>query len=217
MDTPQDWTTRHTLLVRARNPLDTEAWSDFVRHYQRFIYHLLHRMHVNPNDVNDLSQMILLKLWKSLPTYDREKAGFRTWLGRVVRNAALDFFSDEKRQREVRERAAAEPNPAETSPTEIERMIEQDWISYLSGMAIERVRQVFSGEAVNVFTLSLEDVPVDEIARRLNLTKDSVYTLKSRVRSRFLIELRALREEMEPGFAEKPSAESEAKQDGASP
>lgn len=45
--------------------------------------------------------------------------------------------------------------------------------------------------------MSLNEVPAKEIAKKLNLALDSVYTLKSRVRARFIKEVKALMDELE--------------------
>ena len=78
-----EWKTRQSLLSRVKDPNDEDAWEDFVRYYEKFIFHLLHQMKINTDDFDDMVQEILLKLWKSLRTYDREKAKFRTWLASV--------------------------------------------------------------------------------------------------------------------------------------
>ena len=46
----EEWKTRQSLVLRAKDPTDEEAWADFVKYYERFIYHLLHRMNVNADD-----------------------------------------------------------------------------------------------------------------------------------------------------------------------
>ena len=65
-----DWNTRLTLLQRAQNPDDDQAWEDFTRYYHKFVMVILHQMGVNENDKNDLAQEVLLSLWKSLPKFD---------------------------------------------------------------------------------------------------------------------------------------------------
>jgi RNA polymerase sigma-70 factor (ECF subfamily) len=85
----------------------------------------------------------------------------------------------------------------ETPSSEIEQRIESEWVRYVTDLALERIRKVFSGEAVAVFTMSLNEKPAKEIAEELNLTVDSVYTLKSRVKARFIREVKAVMNELE--------------------
>lgn len=143
-----EWKTRQSLLMRAKDPSDEEAWAEFVKYYERFIFHLLHRMNINADDFNDLVQDILVKLWKNLKSYDVEKAKFRTWLAGVVRNAVYDYFSREKRRSVTLEKEQEITSRLyNTSANDMEVMIEKEWISYLSGLAMDRMQKVFSGDA----------------------------------------------------------------------
>jgi len=188
-----EWKTRQSLLMRAQDPTDEEAWSEFVKYYENFIYHILHQLNINPSDCSDLVQDILVKLWKSLKTYDSSQAKFRNWLGRVVRNAAFDYFSSIKRRRVLMEKEQDIVGILHaTSQSDMEKLVEEEWMVYLTNQALDRMREVFSGEAVNVFSLTLDGLPVEEIAKQLNLSPASVYTLRCRVKSRFIKEVRAL-------------------------
>ncbi|MBT8046018.1 MAG: sigma-70 family RNA polymerase sigma factor [Pontiella sp.] len=194
----KEWNTRKSLLKRVRDSSDEQAWADFLGYYENFIYHILRQMELNTEECNDLVQDILLKLWKNLKSYDPEKARFRTWLGRVVRNAAYDYFSKAKTQSKLleEERAMAE-TICSTSASELETMIAKEWELYMTSYAMERMRGIFSGEALNVFSMSLDGVPTEVIAQRLNLNRDSVYTLRNRVKSRLIKEVHAIMKEVE--------------------
>ena len=75
--------------------------------------------------------------------------------------------------------------------------LDQEWKAYLSNLAFERVRKVFPGQASEVFSLSLDGIPVEDIARRLGITRDSVYTLKNRFRKRLIKDINDLMNELE--------------------
>jgi RNA polymerase sigma-70 factor (ECF subfamily) len=51
--------------------------------------------------------------------------------------------------------------------------------------------------AVKTFTMSLDEKSTNEIAAELNLSIDSVYTLKSRVKAPFIKEIKAVIDELE--------------------
>ena len=192
------WSTRKSLILRARNPDDSQAWSEFVQYYERFIFHVLHRMNVSASDFDDLVQNVLLKLWRSIASYDPGKARFRTWLGVVVRNAVFDQFSETKRHRKLQQQELESLQMLEKEPaSEIEQIIEQEWAEYVTNLAMERIQKLFSEEAVRSFTMSLDGASAAEIAEELKLSPDSVYTLKSRVKSRFIKEIKAVIDELE--------------------
>lgn len=192
------WETRRSLILRARNADDSEAWEEFVRYYERFIYHVLHRMNVSTSEFDDLVQNVLMKLWKSIASYDPDKARFRTWLGVVVRNAVYDQFAETQRHRKLLENESEALQRLEQEPaSEIEQLIEREWADYVSNLAMERVEKLFSEEAVKSFTMSLDGASAKEIAELLNMSTDSVYTLKSRVKSRLIKEIKAVIDELE--------------------
>ena len=59
------------------------------------------------------------------------------------------------------------------------------------------MEKVFSGKAIRVFSLSLDGMSVEQIAEQLNLQKTSVYTLRNRVKARYIKEIHALMGQLE--------------------
>ena len=189
--------TRKSLILLAKDADDSQAWGEFVQYYQRFIFHVLHRMNVSSNDLDDLVQNVLLKLWKGLASYDASQARFRTWLSIVIRNAVYDHFSETKRRGELLEQDQEVLQLLEDSASEVEQTIEREWASYVTKLAMERIEKLFSDVAVKSFTMSHAGTSADEIASKLQLSVDSVYTLKSRVKARFILEIKAVIGELE--------------------
>ncbi|MDP0490229.1 MAG: sigma-70 family RNA polymerase sigma factor [Verrucomicrobiota bacterium JB023] len=195
-----NYLTRHTLLQRACDPRDEGAWEEFVGHYRRFIYYILHQVGIDSDDRDDVCQQILLILTRDLGSYDRSRSKFRTWLSTVIRNAAFTHLRSRKRYQiriETLGRQVHFDDPGD-GPSELDQVIEMEWANYVSSLAMERVRSVFQGQAIEVFEMSLDELPPDEIARRSNLTVSSVYTLRKRVKKRLYLEIRALTKELEP-------------------
>ena len=191
----EQWKTRQTLINRARDPNDSQAWEEFTDYYKGFIRMVLMQLQAPQDDLEDLSQTILLKLWQNLSTVElgRDHARFRTWLGTVIRNTVYTHFS-QAASRKRREASAAVPNDV---PADIEEIIESEWRNHIITLVIERLNASFSGKAMDVFTMTLDGKSVDDIASALELTKDSVYVLRNRVQSRFRKEARQLRSYLE--------------------
>lgn len=191
----EQWKTRQTLIARARDPSDSQAWDEFVHYYAGFIRMVLVQLHTPPDDLDDLGQTILLKLWQSLSTVElgRDHARFRTWLGTVIRNTFLAHCS-QAASRKRRETSAAVANVV---PPDIEALIESEWRKHIIALVMKRLHASFSGKAMDVFMMTLDGKSVDDIASALELTKDSVYVLRNRVQSRFRKEARQLRSHLE--------------------
>ncbi len=192
--------TRYTLLQRACDLHDEQAWEEFVGCYRPFIFYILRQqMGVDLDDIEDVAQQILIALTRDLPRFDRSRARFRTWLGTVIRNAALAHFRKQK-NRYARVRMFGEEQSVDRmgQPSEIDRRIEQEWAAYVASLAMKRVQNVFRGQAVEVFELGLDGRSAAEIAEQTGLSVASVYTLRKRVKKRLYLEIRALVAELEP-------------------
>lgn len=191
----EQWKTRQTLIDRARDPNDSQAWDEFTNYYASFIGMVLMQLHAPQDDLEDLSQTILLKLWQNVSTVElgRDHARFRTWLGTVIRNTFYTHCS----QTASRKRRETNAAVAAVVPPDIEDIIETEWRKHIIALVIERLNASFSGKAMDVFTMTLDGKSVDDIASVLELTKDSVYVLRNRVQSRFRKEARQLRSYLE--------------------
>ena len=181
--------TRYTLLEKALNLNDEEAWAELHTLYRRFIYYILQEMGVQESDLDDLSQSVLMALTSELKKYDRSKGKFRNWLRQVVRTKVLMYFrkstSDQAREnRYYQERIATK----ETN--DIEQFIEKEWQLYVSNIALERVKKSYSGHAVTVFELDLEGKSTAEIEALTGIQESTIYTLRQRVKKNLLIEIR---------------------------
>lgn len=193
--------TRYTLLQRACDLNDQQAWDEFEAHYRRFILYILHQVGVPQDEVEDVAQQTLLTLTKNLHLYQRDQAKFRSWLSAVIRHEASTHLK-KRRRRELRvslygDRSESLLNTLQ-SDSEIEARIEKEWMIYISNLAMERVREVFKGKALEVFELGLDGQSVDEIAGKTGLTTASVYTLRKRVKKRLYFEIRTITASLEP-------------------
>jgi RNA polymerase sigma factor (sigma-70 family) len=190
--------TSYSLLERAHDTDDDAAWNQFVDHYRRFIAYILREIGVRENDLEDLTQQILLNLTRNLGKYDQSRSSFRTWLGHVIRNAAkMHFRRQNSRPIEVYESSDEFLIHGVLQESEVERLISSEWEDYIATQAMDRVRKSFKGKAIEVFELGLEGKSAAEIAEITELTVPSIYKLRTRVKRKLFLEVRALTEELE--------------------
>jgi len=190
--------TRYTLLRRAADSNDEAAWETIVSQYRRFIIYMLRKMNVPQNDIEDVAQQILGLLVRDLGQYDRDRARFRSWLGSVIRNAAMNYF----RRQQARAVRLCTVSPDidllnTGHPAEINIQIEREWAVYISNLAMERTRNAFKGQAVEVFEMGMDGMLAADIAQQTGLSVSSVYTLRKRVKARLYREIRAVAAELE--------------------
>lgn len=186
-----NYVTRQSLLLRACDRQDIQAWEEFLDFYRNFIYYLLRKMSINPNDIDDLYQRITMHLWKALPKYDNSKGKFRNWLSTVTRNEVLNYFrSTKKKNQEV----MGEEIEIVSEP-QLDELIKKEWENFILQTALKNLEKLFSGQAIEVFKLSLSGCSHKEISDTLGVKIESVKVLKSRVKSRCVEEIKRLMEE----------------------
>ncbi|WP_346187446.1 sigma-70 family RNA polymerase sigma factor [Rubritalea halochordaticola] len=197
MDRPD---TRHSLIMRACDVGDADAWQELVQQYQRFIYYVLGEIGIDHADLDDVSQQVLVHLTRDLASYDKNKGSFRGWLSAVIRNTALSHLRKSKR-RSIRLQKFGQElqiDEADAMAPELDALIEEEWTTYIANLAMEKVRATFQGQAVKVFELGLDGLSAEQIAEQTDLTVQSVYTLRKRVKKRLYLEIRALTADLEP-------------------
>ena len=196
-----NWVTHKTLLNRAKDPDDHAAWQDFAEYYTGFVRAALYKMDIYEAYHDDVIQEILVKVWRKLPEFeiDPERATFRSWFSYIIRNTMINYMKKVTRTAEKHDLYADDVHArwATIAENDFELLIEREWQLHLTNMAMERVQRVFSGKAIEVFTMSLDGKSSDEIANKLQIAVTSVYKLKGRVRDCLVKEITNLRQQME--------------------
>jgi len=185
--------THNTLLKLACK--NKQKWDEFASYYYPFIKIILRHLRIHENDIEDIAQNVMLKLWKNLSKFDSSRGKFRTWLISIIRNTAKAVQIKQIKDKN-RDYKYLEEHPL-TNHDPLEDIFREEWRKYLTNVALENIRKQFSGKAIDVFLLSLKNLKVEQIAERLDLKVDSVYRLKNRVKEQLLLEIKRLRTELE--------------------
>ncbi|MCM8532706.1 MAG: sigma-70 family RNA polymerase sigma factor [Lentisphaeraceae bacterium] len=189
--------TRQTLIARIRNQNDDIAWEEFVESYDLYIYAIIRRMGVSAEDSKDIHQDVLLKIWNKLSDYKQQKnTRFRGWLSTVTINSVKTFFrsnsNESKRIQKLESYLEVDGSPK----SEFEKIINEEWETFLTNKALENVEEVFRGKSMDVFHKSLAGQSVEDISKELGLEESSVYQLRARVKKSITKEITRLRKEL---------------------
>ncbi|HET9839015.1 MAG TPA: sigma-70 family RNA polymerase sigma factor [Candidatus Angelobacter sp.] len=87
------------VLVRRCLSGDAGAWEELVRLYNRRIYNLCYRFTNSPDDAQDLTQEVFIRVYRTVGSYNIEKGAFNTWLITLARNLLVDHFRRSKQDR----------------------------------------------------------------------------------------------------------------------
>jgi RNA polymerase sigma-70 factor (ECF subfamily) len=175
------YATRASLLQRLHGPASIErdlVWEDFRKRYAPVIVGFSRHAGLRAQDAEDVLQDVMLGFFRVASTfeYDRQKGHFRAYLkratlnairGRVRRAGNVKVVSDELLDAQV-----------ETSETHWEG----HWAEQILERALDEARRRFDEQTFEAFELyGRRGVPVDEAARTLGMSRESVYQAKTRV------------------------------------
>jgi RNA polymerase sigma-70 factor (ECF subfamily) len=142
---------------------------EFVSANMRRVFVIIYRIVGNVSDAQDLTQETFIKaLQKQEQIKDLEKAAH--WLSRIASNTAIDFLRRQGRmgETELDEVAAPMAAPAERNPEAL--LLRAEHIGYLEA----GLSRLTSRERAALILRDVEDLPAEEVARRLNCGKATV-------------------------------------------
>jgi len=87
------------ILVRRCIAGEAAAWEELVQRYHRRIYNICYRFSGSPDQAQDLTQEVFVKMYGSLKSYDAKRSAFMTWMTTITRNLLVDYFRKSKQER----------------------------------------------------------------------------------------------------------------------
>jgi RNA polymerase sigma-70 factor, ECF subfamily len=81
-------------------PGDTRAFEQLVAMYKTQVFRTAYRLMRNPEDAEDLTQEVFLKVYRSIRTLD-DPASLPAWIQRITVNLCLDILAKHKRRPSV--------------------------------------------------------------------------------------------------------------------
>jgi len=197
MSTNPSQQTSYTLLERAIDLGDDSAWQALDEQYRQYIYYLLHRLGVAPDEIEEYTQLVMIGLTSKLKTYDHSKGKFRAWLHVVVRNEVIGNYRKAQARARLMERYTQAQDGKDAATFELDALITEEWETYLINKALAQLKGMVSERTVQVFELTRGGSSVQEIAETLSITTDSVYTIRVRMKKLLVEEVRELRSQLE--------------------
>ncbi len=163
-----------------------------MRLYAPLLLHWAELQGFQEADAEDLSQTVLLKLIRLLPSYERGGGQtFRGWLFTICRNECRDFRS----RRATRALPTFDGISDFPEQATINDLDEAEYRRWLVHRTLELVRSDFSTISWNAFSrFVLEGQPAANVAADLGITTNAVYLARNRVLTRLRQELSGLLE-----------------------
>ena len=188
--------TQVSLILRLGDPRDAAAWDEFVGIYRPVIVRLALAHGLQQCDADDLAQQVLLSVARRVPDWeaDPQRARFRTWLGRVVRNAALNAITRRKPDRAVGGTTALTLiNGKVALDCDDVELIELEWRRQAFRWIADQIRDEFQPKTWEAFWLTAVDgLSAAEAAKQTGKSIGAVYVARSRIMARFQEQVRTL-------------------------
>ena len=163
---------------------DAAAWEQLVRQHNRRVYNLCYRFTGSATDAEDLAQEVFIKVYRTLGSYDPDRAQFTTWLTTVTRNLLVDHFRRTKQDRATD--SMDESSEGEDEGLRLSERIEDKGLSPEERVGVQqtqnrvhRALQELSPELREAVILrDLQELDYKEIATALKVPEG---TVKSRI------------------------------------
>jgi RNA polymerase sigma factor (sigma-70 family) len=179
--------TRHSLIVKLRDPADHVAWHEFVAIYEPLVYRLARRKGLQDADARDVCQEVLRVVSQAVGTWDPARGGFRAWLSRVTRNLLINFLTRRPSQflgsgaTSIQDLLEAQPAPDPAATA----IFEAEYRKRLFQWAANEVMREFTPTSWAAFCRSaIDGRPPKEVATELQLSVGAVSIARSRVLAR---------------------------------
>lgn len=199
--------TRQSLLSRLRDCQDQDGWREFFDTYWRLIYRVARQAGLDDATAQDVVQNTFIYLSRRMPKfrYDPARGSFKSWLCRVTRSRISVF----RRRAEAKEPPLPEPmlededvNVWESVPDpasdKVDEIWQREWEENLVKAALRRISPKVSAQQLMIFEMAaLGEVPLKQVARKLDVSLMQVYLARHRVGKLFKAEVLRLRRETE--------------------
>jgi len=172
------------ILVQQCRNNDVAAFEALVNRYKNKVYNFVYRMVGNPDDAEDVTQEVFLKVYKRIQ-YFRGESSFQTWLFRIATNQCVD--RSRKLKRGIQQTVSLYETPDDNDDSSgTQREIPDNEADPLRYVTREELRQVvqeglarLSDKLRAVLVLyDIQGMSYEEIARTLGVP---IGTVKSRL------------------------------------
>ena len=153
-------------LIEAHKKGDSEALDLLLTRYKNYIFNLSYRFMHNYEDAMDLTQDVLIRVYKAIDRYE-ERNYFKGWLYRIISNTAINMYSKAyRRESPYLEKLEVVDDKRYNTEKEYERIYLQEKIYNASTKLKGKQRDVF-------ILRYYENYSYKEIADILNISSDS--------------------------------------------
>ena len=208
--------TRHSLLNRLKDWGDQTSWQDFFDTYWRLIYNVAVKAGLTDTEAQEVVQETVISVAKKISEFktDPARGSFSAWLMHTTRWRIADQFRKRVGQAsrlsgagKAGETPALRSNDTgmtdaidrvpDPAGVQLEAVWTEEWEKNLVTAALEQVKLQVSPKQYQIFDLHvLQNLPVRDTARTMQVSVASVYMAKHRISRLLKKEVQKLKKKM---------------------
>jgi RNA polymerase sigma-70 factor (ECF subfamily) len=177
-----DLQTPDETLVRLARQGDGSAREELFHRHRNDAYRVAYRLLGHEQDALDVVQEAMLKAFLALKDFDG-RSGFRTWLLRIVTNAAFDWGRRRKRRREFHVgddeanslESATEDDPAQRLRQQDLRLALEKALNRLSQTIRETFVLFAEGNLSYKEIAEFQNVPIGTVMSRIHAAREKLH------------------------------------------
>jgi RNA polymerase sigma-70 factor (ECF subfamily) len=163
------------LLVAVAEKQDRAAFSELFAYYAPRVKSYLMRLGSDNAQAEEISQDVMVTVWRKASLFDRSQASVSTWIFRIARNRRIDVFRRTKKPDLDPEETMLLPSGVEAPDARVDAMETE--------ARVRAAMKDLPGEQLQLLQLSFyEGLSHSEIAAKLDVP---LGTVKSRIRLAF--------------------------------
>ena len=200
MFTPAEFPeTRLSLLNALRDGSESDGWRDFYRRYAPAVFRVARLRGLPEHDAEDIVQQVMLETARHIETFEY-RAGrhkFRSWVRTIAENKIVDLHRRQQRTPPAVQHEGAIAECIDTA-ARLDEAWEREWKLQEVLWCIEQAALDISPRRMQAFQLySLDGLPAEEVAHRLDMTVGYVYVTRCQVLNLVRKKMAALEDEAE--------------------
>jgi RNA polymerase sigma-70 factor (ECF subfamily) len=175
------------VLEDLRSHSDGAAWKGFSEHFGTVVARFARHCGLSAADAEDAAQETMLIFVRALHEgkYDRQKGRLRDWLFGIARHATFSLRNQRSREQLVADGTGTSFWDMVQDDRAVEQSWQREWEKMTAARCLEQVRREVDARAMRAFELyAIEEEPAEQVARKLEMSRNAVYIAKSRVLSR---------------------------------
>ena len=190
------YTTRQSMLNGMRQNQET-AWEDFRTTYAPLIRLIARKKNLTDQETDELLQDVCVTMVQrdAIGKYNPAQGRFRTYLGRIINNCAVDII----RKRPAEQSASTRHfNNTTDEEAEVVEELTHEWEEFLLEKALAEVRSRCDDLTFLAFDFHVrQQRPAKEVAEALGISEQKVYLSSSRITQRLKETVERLQKELE--------------------